>query len=262
MKFHAEIPPTPYKVTKPVMGIPIAKTPPVTFPNRTPPHPHIFLCYSRRIPVTLTVHMIQLTPTAEHPLPFDLSDEQPKTHADSIAIAANTADLIDQLGGSIDYSEEDEEKARALIKGEAKGATPKTVSSAGVAKKAAHILKSYDYQAIADAIQARNFITNKLIELADCGDPRFELKALELLGKHSDIGIFTERSEITVHHTTSTALENSIKDRIKRLLNTTVTDITPIDDLDAQLGLTTYPEEQDVDPENPDGDLYEGDMNE
>lgn len=211
--------------------------------------------------------MIQLTPTAEHPLPFDLSDEQPKTHADSIAIAANTADLIDQLGGSIDYSEEDEEKARALIKGEAKGATPKTVSSAGVAKKAANILKSYDYQAIADAIQARNFITNKLIELADCGDPRFELKALELLGKHSDIGIFTERSEITVHHTTSTALENSIKDRIKRLLNTTVTDITPIDDLDAQLGLSApkpkqvvTPDDEDIDPENP--DAYVGDMDE
>lgn len=181
--------------------------------------------------------MITLTPTAEHPIPFDLSDEQPKTHADSIAIAANTVDLIDQLGGSIDFSAEDEEKARNLIKGEAKGEEPKTITSAGVAKKAAQILKAYDYQAIADAIQARNFITNKLIELADCGDPRFELKALELLGKHSDIGIFTERSEITVHHTTSASLENSIKERVKRLLNTTVTDVTPIDDLDAQLGL-------------------------
>ena len=63
-----------------------------------------------------------------------------------------------------------------------------------------------------------------------------ELKALELLGKHSDIGLFTERSEITIHHTTSSALENSIKERVKRLLNADVTDITPLDDLDAQLG--------------------------
>jgi len=180
--------------------------------------------------------MIEITPTAEHPLPFDLSADRPKTHADSIAIAANTADLIDQLGGSIDFSEEDEARARALIKGEAKGEEPKTVSIPGVAKKAAQILKAYDYQAIADAIQARNFITNKLIELADCGDPRFELKALELLGKHSDIGIFTERSEITVHHTTSKGLEDSIKERIKRLMNAEITDVTPLDDLDTLLG--------------------------
>lgn len=183
--------------------------------------------------------MIEITPTSEHPLPFDLSDEQPKTQSDSIAIAANTADLIDQLGGSIDFTEEDEEKARSLIKGAAKTNITKTVSSPGVAKKASAILKQYDYQAIADATQARHFITNKLIELADCGDPRYELKALELLGKHSDIGIFTERSEITVHHKTSIDLENSIRERVKRLLNTTVTDITPIDDLDAQLAVSS-----------------------
>ena len=72
--------------------------------------------------------------------------------------------------------------------------------------------------------------------MADCGDPKIELKALELLGKHSDIGLFAERSEVTVHHTTSEALENSIKERIKRLLNADVVDITPLDDLDAQLG--------------------------
>jgi len=80
-----------------------------------------------------------------------------------------------------------------------------------------------------------------LVELADCGDLKIEIKALELLGKHSDIGIFTERSEITVHHTTSQSLENSIKDRIKRLLHSDVTDITPLDDLDAQLGTPVTP---------------------
>jgi hypothetical protein len=44
-------------------------------------------------------------------------------------------------------------------------------------------------------------------------------------------------------------LENSIKERIKRLLNTTVTDVTPIDDLDAQLGLPKPEQEQDLDPQ-------------
>jgi hypothetical protein len=53
------------------------------------------------------------------------------------------------------------------------------------------------------------------VELATCGDTKLEIKALELLGKHSDVGLFTERSEITVHHTTSSALEDSIKERVK-----------------------------------------------
>jgi hypothetical protein len=119
-----------------------------------------------------------------------------------------------------------------------------------VARYAAAILKKYDYQAIADSQQARSFITNKLIELADCGDFKIEIKALELLGKHSDIGLFTERSEITVHHKSSSELENSIKDRIKRLLNSDVVDVTPLDDLDAQLGIPQpTPIEESPDPE-------------
>jgi hypothetical protein len=181
--------------------------------------------------------MIQLVPTTEHPVPFDLSDEQPKTHADSIAVAVNTVDLINELGGSVDFNDDDLHKAADLLTGTKKPNTPKTISKSHEAAAAHHLVKKFDFQAFADALQARNFITNKLVLLADNGDPKIELKALELLGKHSDIGLFTERSEITIHHTTSQSLENSIKERVKRLLNTDVTDITPLDDLDAQLGV-------------------------
>lgn len=180
--------------------------------------------------------MIELQLSKDIPLPFDLSDEEPKTPADSVAIAVNTANLIEELGGSIDYSNEDLDKAAKLITGTDKPNVPKHVNDPAEAKAAAVLIRRFDFQAFADAQQARNFVTNKLIQIADCGDPKLELKALELLGKHSDIGLFTERSEITVHHTTSKALENSIKERVKRLLNANVIDITPLDDLDAQLG--------------------------
>ena len=194
--------------------------------------------------------MINLEPTKDHPIPFDLSEEKPKTLSDSIAIAANTADMIDSLGGSIDFNEKDEQAARELIKGQSKTTTPQHVTQSGVARYASAILKKYDYQAIEDAQQARSFITNKLIELADCGDAKIEIKALELLGKHSDIGIFTERSEITIHHRSSSELENSIKERIKRLLNSDIVDVTPLDDLDAQLGTPQLINDSEEIPEN------------
>ena len=179
--------------------------------------------------------MIPVEPTAEVPIPFDITDEEPKTHKDAIAIAINTADLIKELGGSIDYDNNDLHKAANLIKGEDKPNKPRHVSVSAEAAAARVLIQEFDFQAFADIMQARSFITNKLIKIADCGDPKVELKALELLGKHSDIGLFTERSEITVHHTTSQALENSIKERVKRLLGTDVTDITPnlIDELDS-----------------------------
>tara|TARA_R110000803_G_scaffold163913_1_gene227625 strand:- start:11812 stop:12420 length:609 start_codon:yes stop_codon:yes gene_type:complete len=180
--------------------------------------------------------MIEIQPTAEHPLPFDLSDEQPKTHKDGIAIAVNTADMLEQLGPSIDFDDDDLHKAGELINGVDKPNAPKHMLSAAEAKAASVLIRQFDFQAFADIQQARTFITNKLVKMTDCGDPKIEIKALELLGKHSDIGLFTERSEIIVHHTTSKGLEESIKERIKRLMNADITDVTPLDDLDAHLG--------------------------
>jgi hypothetical protein len=75
------------------------------------------------------------------------------------------------------------------------------------------------------------------MEIANCGDPKYELKALELLGKHSDIGLFTERSEITINYKDPADLENAIKERVKRLLNAELIDITPNRiNLDEELG--------------------------
>lgn len=185
--------------------------------------------------------MIEIQPTAEHKLPFDLSEELPSTLAESVAIAANTADLIGQLGGSMDFKPEDFAKAAELVQGEKQTPQVKNVTTTGIARVLAIAIKEHDFQVFTDVQQARNFVTNKLVKIADCGDPKLELKALELLGKHSDIGLFTERSEITVHHTTSASLEDSIKARIKRLLNAEVIDVSPIDDLDEQLGPVTAP---------------------
>jgi hypothetical protein len=172
--------------------------------------------------------MIELNPTGDHPVPFDLSDEVPETHRDSISIAANTANMIEELGGSIDYSDQDLHTAANLISGVDKPVTPRHITNPSEARAVSELVNRFDFQAFADAQQARNYITNKLLQISDCGDPKLELKALELLGKHSDIGLFTERSEITVHHKNSEDLENSIKERIKRLLNTDVVDVEPL----------------------------------
>lgn len=178
--------------------------------------------------------MIPVEPTAGHKVPFDLSDEEPATHKDGVAVAVNTVDLIAQLGGGLDFDNNDLDKAQKLVLGQDKPNTPKHVTSSGEAAAAHSIIKQFDFTAFNDALQARNYITNKLVSLSNCGDPKLELKALELLGKHSDIGLFTERSEVTITHTTSEALEKSIKERVKRLLNADATDVTPrlIDELD------------------------------
>lgn len=180
--------------------------------------------------------MIKIDPTDDHPVPYNTAPEELNTFQDEVVVAANTAEILEQLGSPIEIDTADIDKTVELFKSRKKTTTelrkPETAFAANL------FLKTYANRVAADMHEVRSAITAKLMEIANCGDPRYELKALELLGKHSDIGLFTERSEITINHKSSDDLEAAIKDRIKRLLNSDVIDVTPISDsLDIELGV-------------------------
>ena len=190
--------------------------------------------------------VVNIEPTTEHPIPFDTEDEVATTFAEEVAIAANTVEMQLSLGASLDVDEATAGQEKTLIDQALKNRKTKNLTNPNTAFAAAAFLRTYGQQIALDATQARAAITNKLMEIANCGDPRYELKALELLGKHSDIGIFTERSEITINYKNAEDLEQAIKERVKRLLNADIIDVTPIGaDLDDVLGVaqTTEPEE-------------------
>ena len=177
---------------------------------------------------------VKVEPTKDHKVPYDLADEKPSTLLEEMAVAGNTAELQESLGASLDISEGDVEREKELLRAVAESKKPTNLSNQTTAFAAAAFLRSYGQQLAMDAAQARAAITNKLMEIADCGDPRYELKALELLGKHSDIGIFTERSEVTINYKNPEDLEKAIKTRVKNLLNATVVETVSLDE---QLGV-------------------------
>tara|TARA_Y100000310_G_scaffold180978_1_gene180919 strand:+ start:147 stop:728 length:582 start_codon:yes stop_codon:yes gene_type:complete len=187
--------------------------------------------------------VVQIEPTKDHPVPYDLAEEKPATLLEEMAVAGNTAELQESLGAALDVSEGDVEREKELLRAVAEAKKPSNLTNQTTAFAAAAFLRTYGAQLAMDAVQARSAITHKLMEIADCGDPRYELKALELLGKHSDIGIFTERSEITISYKSPEELEKAIKERVKNLLNATVIDVAPLkedtseEDLDVALGV-------------------------
>jgi len=182
---------------------------------------------------------INIEPTKEHSIPYDTNDVEPTTFAESLAIAANTHDFLEQLSPSLEFNPEDAQKAASTIKEAIKTQDSKTINTPMVAFAAKEFLRVYSARLAVEMNDVRAALTNKLMELANCGDPRFELKAIELLGKHSDIALFTERSEVTVSYKTSSDLEEAIKERVKRLLNAEYVDVSPItpDHLDDELGI-------------------------
>lgn len=194
--------------------------------------------------------IVKIEPTADHPVPFDLSDQELPTFIDEVEVAGNTAELLAELGAPLEVDHNTLEREKKLLEAVTKGKKKEPLERINTAYAAAAFLKTYGQSMAFDAAQARTAITAKLMEIANCGETRFELKALELLGKHSDIGLFTERSEITINYKDPESLENAIKERVKRLLNAEIIDITPIElTLDEELGVAQVPEEEEAEEE-------------
>jgi hypothetical protein len=80
------------------------------------------------------------------------------------------------------------------------------------------MLSDYDHQVVQEAVQLRRYVTNKLIEDTGLSDPRHRLRALELLGKISDVGLFSDKTEITVKNVTAEDLEAQIKSKLFKIL--------------------------------------------
>lgn len=79
------------------------------------------------------------------------------------------------------------------------------------------LLNQFDMEVVKDSKRLRNYVTNKLVLESDNPDPRIRMKALELLGKISDVGLFTERTEVTITNRSTVELENSLRERLQRL---------------------------------------------
>ena len=105
------------------------------------------------------------------------------------------------------------------------------------------ILDEYSLRVVDNAIQIRLLVTNKLILASESEDDRTKMRALELLGKITDVGLFTEKSEVTINNRSTKDLVESVRAKIQRLMQPIdIEDVKEVKvngetvDLDAELG--------------------------
>jgi hypothetical protein len=168
---------------------------------------------------------IPVEPNLDVAPPTNSYPQSGETYEERLKIAGNTALLLSELGMDDDISEEEAEQAAQMMAklkpAEHKNSAPtkeetKSLQRTGVALKIGGYLSEYEKQVVADKVQVRTVVVNRLMEISQDEDNKVALKALELLGKASDL--FTERSEITITHKTSDELKAAIKARIQLLM--------------------------------------------
>jgi hypothetical protein len=170
---------------------------------------------------------IPIEPNLDKPIPDLAYPEKGETYEQRVKVAGNTALLLAELGADLSCTPEEEAAAKEMFEkikpAEEKNTRPgkdeKALSIPGVAYKLGGYISEYEKQVVADKVQVRTIVVNRLMEISQDEDNKVALKALELLGKASDL--FTDRSEITITHQTSDELKAAIKERITQLMQAT-----------------------------------------
>ena len=78
------------------------------------------------------------------------------------------------------------------------------------------LLTEYDYQVVGSAVQVRTYVTNRLLEESTHPDAKIRMKALELLGKIGDVGLFAEKIEVSIQQRNSDEIETLLKEKLER----------------------------------------------
>lgn len=80
-----------------------------------------------------------------------------------------------------------------------------------------HILKEFGQAMVATAQEIRTLVTNKLIIESENPDPKIRVRSLELLGKMTDVGLFTERKHVVVTQQTPEEVAAKLRDRLEKV---------------------------------------------
>ena len=154
--------------------------------------------------------------------------------ADLLQAQVNTADWLKELGAEDD--EEIEQTAQAAAAREAFTALttgapdPKTavtnITTPPAVRKLVTMLSAYDWQFVEEAGKIRGKAVAQLVEEMEHPDARIRLKAIELLGKVTEIGLFTERVSVKKEELNDEELDEKIREKLAQLQKTVEAEAT------------------------------------
>tara|TARA_R110000803_G_scaffold108_2_gene301 strand:- start:497 stop:1105 length:609 start_codon:yes stop_codon:yes gene_type:complete len=179
---------------------------------------------------------------------------------DRAGAAASTALELAEHGLDVLPNKEDEAIAAGLVNSYA--ADPDKTSRTANANRVStltpasliltdKILTEFGRSVVDSSMQIRHLVTNKLLLETENPDSRTRIKALELLGKISDVGLFSEKSEITITHQSTDDLKSKLRRKLEKLVpqEEEAEDAVLLDgeevDLEEELGIEPEPYDDD-----------------
>lgn len=161
--------------------------------------------------------MILVTPELDVPVPFSLTAEEARDLHARAQAAFNTVEFLTANGMQVPtVTNADKKEAREQFF-ETPTASKEISSAAAIILKG--MLDEYDVEVVRNAAQVRNYVKMRLMMLTGSDKESTQLKALELLGKMSDVGAFEVRIDINVTHRTTEELQAELAGKLSAYMD-------------------------------------------
>ena len=161
-----------------------------------------------------------------------LADASPNEILDA---QVSTADWLQKMGAP---SVEDAEKSVAVADAQQAFAalatqTPEEqrkalvqIKTPAAVRHLTGMLTAYDWEFVQQAKELRGYAVAQILEETKHPDAKIRLKALDMLGRVTEVALFTERMEIKKTDLSDAEIEAKIKEKISRFMQ--VTDVTDV----------------------------------
>ena len=185
-------------------------------------------------------HLIEFEPEVFYNTPQTVLDTDEVAPAAALDAKIKTKDWLAELG-AVDSdavaTDLDTQAARTafanLVTSSPDAASHTAIAQIKTPEAVRHIvgmLTAYDWEFVQQAKELRGYAVAKLVEETTNPSANIRLKALGLLGKVTEVGLFTDKIEIKKDELTDTELDQRIKDKLSKFMG--VVDILEVTDAD------------------------------
>lgn len=161
---------------------------------------------------------------------------------DILDAQVETSKWLEELGATPDedvFDQMQEQTAREAFAVMTQSADPKQqraalskIETPEAVKHLVGMLTAYDWHFVEQAKEIRGYAVAKLVEETAHPDAKIRLRALELLGKVTEVALFTDRVEVKKTDLSDSELEERIKEKLARMAQIVdVTDVTEVTEI-------------------------------
>jgi hypothetical protein len=186
---------------------------------------------------------IRVVPEVTIPIPVDLTPQEAKTLHERAKAAFKTAEFLIAMGHEVTKDgmmANQREAARQFTGSPIAGRRPFNTETAIWMDD---LLQRYNNAIVEDTVRLKTYVATRLVEESDGDKAADRLRALESLGRLSQLGMFADKLEINVNHKSTDELKEELAKKLSRYMG--VVEEVPakelqkkatVIDLDAELG--------------------------